>query len=138
LKLEDVIDHSIFEFLDRDYREKFQENINIAFTGKNTILETKNTFGNYYLNHFVPLAANNKEIMIIAIDITDRTKAEIKLKDSEEKFRNYVETSQDLMWECDAEGKFTYLNPAWEGVVGFTHDEMLGHAFSEFILPEEV
>lgn len=138
LKLEDVIDHSIFEFLDRDYREKYQENINIAFTGKNTILETKNTFGNYYLNHFVPLAANNEEIMIIAIDITDRTKAEIKLKDSEEKFRNYVETSQDLMWECDAEGKFTYLNPAWKGVVGFTHDEMLGHAFSEFILPEEV
>ena len=29
-------------------------------------------------------------------------------------FRDLVEASQDLIWQCDAHGRYTYLNPAWE------------------------
>jgi len=71
-------------------------------------------------------------------DSTEREQAEENLRKSEQKFRNYVETSQDLMWECDAKGRFTYLNPAWEQVTGYKLSEMLGKPFTDFYIKEKV
>lgn len=74
----------------------------------------------------------------IIIDITERKWTETELLKSEVKFRNYVETSQDLIWECDDKGRFIYLNPAWEQITGYKLSEMLGKPFSDFTLKEEV
>ncbi|MCK7469480.1 MAG: PAS domain S-box protein [Desulfomicrobium escambiense] len=40
------------------------------------------------------------------------------------------------MWQCDAEGRYIYLNPAWEGVFGYRLEEMLGRSFADFQSPE--
>ena len=69
-------------------------------------------------------------------DITQRKQAEENLKKSEELYHSLVETSQDLIWRCDAEGRYTYLNLAWEQVLGYELDEMLGKKFSDFQTPE--
>ncbi len=47
-----------------------------------------------------------------------------------------METSQDLIWQCDAEGKYTYLNLTWETTFGYKIKEMLGRKPSEFQSPE--
>ena len=64
-------------------------------------------------------------------DITERKRTE------REKYRNLVETSQNLIWQGNSEGRFTYLNPAWESVIGYKVDEMIGRHFTEFKPPEE-
>lgn len=69
-------------------------------------------------------------------DITARKQAEEKLVASENRFHTLVETAQDLIWQCDTEGRYTYLNPAWEDVFGYTLDEMLGRKFVDFQSPE--
>jgi PAS domain S-box-containing protein len=51
-------------------------------------------------------------------------------------YHNLVEISQDLIWQCDAEGRYTYLNPAWRQVLGYELDEMLGRRFSDFQPPD--
>jgi PAS domain S-box-containing protein len=56
---------------------------------------------------------------------------------SESQYRDLVETVQDLVFRCDREGRFTYLNPAWETTVGYSLDEMLGHRFAEFKTEEQ-
>ena len=47
-------------------------------------------------------------------------------------YLNLIETSQDLIWRCDIDGCYTYLNPAWEKVFGYKIDEMLGKKFTDF------
>ncbi len=69
-------------------------------------------------------------------DIRERNRILDALRASEESFRILVETAQELIWKCDTEGRFTYLNPAWERTHGYRVEEMLGRSFSEFQHPE--
>ena len=66
----------------------------------------------------------------------DRYQTHVSLRSSQSMYRDLVETAQDLIWECDIEGRYTYLNPAWEDVFGYKIDEMLGKKFTDFQTPE--
>lgn len=65
-------------------------------------------------------------------DISSQMKAQKKLEAAEQKYRGLVETSINLIWQCDLQGRFTYLNPAWELTHGYKLDEMLGKPFRNF------
>lgn len=77
------------------------------------------------------------QVVALIQDITERQIVKIALEESEERHRNLVETSHDLIFKADKEGRFTYLNPAWETVLGYKHEEMMGHRFSDFKTPEQ-
>ena len=55
------------------------------------------------------------------------------MRESEERYRKLVETSQDLIWQCDEEGVLVYLNPAWEQSHGYPLEEMLGRPLVDFV-----
>ena len=54
------------------------------------------------------------------------------LLESESRYRDLVETSHDLIWATDAQGRFTYLNNAAIDIFGLKTDELLGHCFFDF------
>jgi diguanylate cyclase (GGDEF)-like protein/PAS domain S-box-containing protein len=54
------------------------------------------------------------------------------LLESESRYRDLVETSHDLIWSTDAQGRFTYLNNAAIDIFGLKTDELLGHCFFDF------
>ena len=68
--------------------------------------------------------------------LDEQARSEVALSESEAKYRSLVETAQELVWKCDAQGHFTYLNPAWERTHGYRVEEMLGKGFGEFQRPE--
>jgi len=59
-----------------------------------------------------------------------------RIKKSDALYRDLAENSEDLVWQSDAEGRYTYLNPAWEKTFGYPISEMLGRRFSDFQEPE--
>lgn len=62
-----------------------------------------------------------------------------ELQKSETKYRNLVETSNDLIWSVDIEGRLTFLNRnATLQIYGYEPEEMLGRHFSEFEPTEQV
>ena len=62
----------------------------------------------------------------IAHDITDRVLAEVALQESEQRFRNLVETTSDWIWEVNAEGVYTYVSPQIQSVLGYSSEDILG------------
>ena len=71
-------------------------------------------------------------------DISDRQQIEEALKKSERKYRNLVETSQDMIWSVDTQGRFTFVNQAVKQIYGYEPEEMMGCSFIDFVLPEQV
>ncbi len=69
-------------------------------------------------------------------DITERKLAEAELKASQTMYHDLVETSQDLVWQCDTEGRFVFLNQAWENILGYPVGEMLGKYYYDFQSPQ--
>ena len=63
------------------------------------------------------------------VDITDRKQAEEALKESEEKYRNIVETAPDAILTMDLKGVITSCNQAALDMVGYSRDEYVGKHF---------
>ncbi len=73
----------------------------------------------------------------VSRDMTERKAAEEAVKASEAKYRSLVETSQDMIWSVDAQGRFTFVNPAVRYIYGYEPAEMLDRPFSDFVTPEQ-
>jgi len=59
-------------------------------------------------------------------DVTAQKEAQMALRESEERFRDFAEAGADRFWEMDAEHRFTYVSPATPGSVRFDSNEMIG------------
>src|SRR4051794_118413 len=60
-----------------------------------------------------------------ALEITDRVRAENRLKESEEKFRSLTEQAADSFFLIGIDGMFTEVNPAACEVLNFSKEELL-------------
>ena len=57
--------------------------------------------------------------------INQRQAVEEALRESEEKYRSIIETSQDGYYEVDTEGKMTLFNDAMCGILGYSRAELV-------------
>ncbi len=70
-------------------------------------------------------------------EIEQRIRSEKALRESEEKFRNLIESINDVVWEKDKDGKFTYISPKIKDLMGYGPGEFLGKDILDFMQPEE-
>ncbi|MBN1691415.1 MAG: PAS domain S-box protein [Dehalococcoidia bacterium] len=71
-------------------------------------------------------------------DISQRKKAEQKLKESEEKYRLLAENMDDVVWMAGTDMHFTYLSPAISKLRGFTAEEVMEQPLDQVITPESM
>ncbi len=60
------------------------------------------------------------------------------LRDSEQRFRSFVENANDIVYALSPEGLFTYLSPNWIDFVGEPAEAALGGSFEPYVHPEDV
>jgi PAS domain S-box-containing protein len=56
-----------------------------------------------------------------------RKEAEQALREREAQYRSVVENVRDVVFQTDIDGHWTFLNPAWEGMTGYSVDDTLGN-----------
>jgi PAS domain S-box-containing protein len=70
-------------------------------------------------------------------DITDQHRAETELKQSELRFRRYVENASEILYTLDTAGVVRFSSPAWTMKLGQPIGDVVGRAFSEFVHPDD-
>ena len=68
-----------------------------------------------------------------ARDITKRKEAEKALRDSEEKYRNILETIADGYHEVDLSGNLTLVNDSLCEIIGYSREELLGMNYRDLM-----
>jgi PAS domain S-box-containing protein len=76
------------------------------------------------------------------VEITDLSRAQQALAESEARFRSVLDESRDVIYRLNVQtGRYEYISPAAEAVVGFSADELLaldGEASLGMIHPDDV
>ncbi|MCA1758435.1 MAG: PAS domain S-box protein, partial [Bacteroidales bacterium] len=79
-----------------------------------------------------------EQILFNTRNITQFKQKEKQLKESEKKFRTFVENANDIIYQLNLEGVFTYLSGNWEDILGHQLKEVIGEKFDKFVHPDDI
>ena len=74
------------------------------------------------------------------LEVVERQHAEASeaLRESEAKYRDLVENSNDVVYTIDEKGVLDYVSPAVESFVGYAPSEVVGRPFSDFVSKQDL
>ena len=75
--------------------------------------------------------------MGIEADVTERRAAAAALEASETRYRQLVGSLREVVFQTDADGCLTFLNPAWTRITGIPLEQSLGKAVVSFLHPDD-
>ncbi len=73
----------------------------------------------------------------VANDITDRVRAEARLRESERRFRDVADAAGEYIFEVDMDGRYTYLSDRVEAIKGYRSSDLIGRLLFDFIPDNE-
>lgn len=71
-------------------------------------------------------------------DITSQKVSQLALQSSENKFRNVIETLNDMVFILDQDSSFSYVSPTFQMVMGYDLMDLSNQPFSDFIHPDDL
>jgi PAS domain S-box-containing protein len=89
-----------------------------------------------YLVSFQPMP-EEECVNIYGFDISDQKELEGKLKKSEKKYRNIVETTNEGIWAFNAVAETTYINEKMAEMLGYGREEITGKFLWDFADEED-
>lgn len=134
-----IVGQSILQFVHPDYQakvleriEKLENKIPVPSIEEKYVLNNGETVD-------VEVTASPMEYMgkhafqVIVHDITKRKAMERELNKTQELYRSVIENVKEVIFHTDRKGCWTFLNPVWEEITGFTLKESIGKPFYQFL-----
>jgi len=78
------------------------------------------------------------KIVTCVRDVSAAAQAEARLKESEEKYRALVESTDDSIYVVDRQCRYLFMNRKHMSRMGFAGDEFLGRSYADYHTAEEV
>ena len=93
-----------------------------------------------YANQAMPIINDDgsiSQVLVVTQDITESKATQERLKESEHRFRSFVENANDIVYALTPEGVFTYVSPNWLEFMGEPSEQAIGQAFAPYVHPED-
>jgi PAS domain S-box-containing protein len=90
----------------------------------------------WYNSALYDAAGRMTSILSLVLDTTDRKRAEVALRESEERFRLFMDNSPAIAWVKDEDGRHVYLSKTYEDRFGLRLDECRGKTDAELWPPD--
>jgi diguanylate cyclase (GGDEF)-like protein/PAS domain S-box-containing protein len=78
-----------------------------------------------------------REVVLHGRDVSQRQMMLESIARSEQRFRDFAASSADWLWETDPAGRFTYISPGVQHVLGFAAEDLEGRGQLEVLFPAE-
>lgn len=128
----------ILDLLDSVYRT------GRSFLGKELLLkiDTKgngkpeNLYLNFLYKPFFDIEGNVQGLYYFGVDVTEQVVSRKKIEETEQRYRQIVETAQEGIWVIDENERTTFVNTKLCELLEYTPEEMIGKQIS-FFMDEE-
>ncbi|WP_246162676.1 ATP-binding protein [Brasilonema sennae] len=135
-KREDLVGKTIFEAMPPELTAKYEELYRMALLGESFEHE-HNAHDHSYISRGTPLRTKSGEVyavLAVSYDISDRKKAEVALRESEERFRLFVTASSDIIYRMSADWS-QMRNLEGKNILASTENP--SHTWLETYIPKE-
>jgi PAS domain S-box-containing protein len=141
LPIADIVTSNVFRWVHDEDMPMFRE----AFANglERPGVPVKNAFRLRYNDgtwrHIESVAVNRLDdasirgVIINYRDVTDNRRAEQALREGEARYRQLTEHATDIIYNCDLEGRFTFVNPTATRLTKYAEQELLGRPFLSLI-----
>ena len=146
--IEDVLTSNMSKWMTSESLEKaigFMQEIMTEkdYYNRSVIIEIicKDGMHKWFEHKARPLKDKNDKIIGlhgIGRDVTEKILLELKLKESEEKFRDLFENAQYAMYVIDSDDNILKINKAGCQIIGYQKEEIIGRNISEILTPESL
>ena len=83
--------------------------------------------------NFVSVMLGTGTYILTCEDVTERKLAEDALRESEEKYRNILDSIEDGYFELDLTGNFIFFNPSICRMLGYSKEEITGMSYKDYM-----
>jgi PAS domain S-box-containing protein len=121
--------------------DEIKKEMELAAEGKRTYFNFRHKLANGDIKdvevYSGKISIDNKELLLsIVHDVTQRKLSQKALRESEEKYRIIVETTNEGVWMLDASSKTSYVNSRMAQMFGYSPEEMIGKDLFDFMDPD--
>lgn len=92
----------------------------------------------YLIGALAFIMAQSGLIAGLLISKRRRKSAEESLRQKTEELAQFFNVSLDLLCIANTDGCFLLLNPVWEKVLGYSHEELMARRFLDFVHPDDL
>ncbi len=124
-------------------RERYREHVQKGLSGARDVLEMRVLSSQHEL-HWVRIWAlptldhsGSLRINGAVVDITAQKRSELRLSESESRFRAIADTAPVMIWVSEADGSRTYMNRGWLEFTGRSAEDAKGFGWLKAIHAED-